>query len=282
MTTTLTEIHCERVLAPSGINLGDYVINPYRGCSIGCRYCYVQKNKAIQKRHAPWGSFVDVKINAPTILRKELQSKKVNHVLIGSTTEVYQPCEERYGLMRELVSILNDYDVAYTILTKSSLIVRDVDVLKKGRETEIYFTVSPLTKAICDVLEPHSLPFHKRIATVTALIEAGIKTRVYVNPVIPHVVNPEEIMKMFSGIVSFLDFEGINVKMLNWDELRSVLRQCCNDRLSMIDAVCSHENIWNRYWDELRSAIVEMNKKYDYSIRTFFHPFSSYFGVLNY
>ncbi len=106
MKCSITEIQCVRVLAPSSIELGESVINPYRGCSVGCKYCYVQKNKSAQKRNAPWGSFVDVKVNSPRILHNELKIKNIKRVLIGSTTEVYQPCEEMYQLMREILTVL--------------------------------------------------------------------------------------------------------------------------------------------------------------------------------
>jgi len=282
MNCTIKEVMSERALVPSSILLGDCVINPYRGCSYACRYCYVQKNKTIEKRQVAWGSFVDIKVNIAELLRKELQSKKVKRVLIGSTTEVYQPCEEDYKLMRDILGILNEHDIACTILTKSPLIFRDVDLLKKNRDAQIYFTVISLPEEVSCVIEPSAISFDERTHVIKALVQAGIDVHVYVNPIIPYIFTAEIVMSTFFGITPFLDFEGINLKMIDWHDLRKCLAQFFPQEVMCIDTIVSDARMWNQYWDELHNEIIEKNKVYDYSVKTFFHSSSSFFGILNY
>ncbi len=282
MECVVREQKCERLLAPSSIPLGDFVINPYRGCRIGCAYCYAQKNKNILKRNMPWGSFVDVKVNAPHILREELKGKKIKRVLIGSTTEVYQPCENDFGLMREILAMLNAEGVRCTILTKSPLIIRDIDLLQNNPEPIIYFTVSPIPERVRKDIEPHAASFEKRKEAIERLVAAGITTHVYGNPVIPHIFDLEIFMKAFHGSVSHLAFEGINGRMIDWQYLRTFFSEEYRNIVDDMDMVFTNEDHWNMYWCELDSALRALNAHYGYSLQTFFHPFSAYFGVLDY
>src|SRR5574341_1687382 len=94
----IKEIRIDRILNPTSIDLGEYVINPYKGCELGCVYCYVKTNRATWESPRPWGSYVDVRANSPEQLAKELTEKKVKTVLLGSTTELFQPIEKKYQL----------------------------------------------------------------------------------------------------------------------------------------------------------------------------------------
>jgi len=279
---TITQIQCQKVLAESSIPLGDYVINPYRGCSFACRYCYVQKNKGVQKRNAPWGSFVDVKVNAPEVLEKELAQKSPTRVLISSTTESYQPIEEKYKIMREILKILNNHQIGYTILTKSPLIIRDCDLLSANEKSEIYFTVNPYTEEIRKVIEPATVSFTRRKETIKRLIDCGIRTHVYVNPVIPNLIDPAYIFSEFKNITKYIDFEGINVKMIDWPVIKASLSKHVFPKIDEINNIFTQRQAWDNYWEHLGTKIQNENSSYNYNIRTFFHPIEHYFGVLSY
>jgi DNA repair photolyase len=278
----ITEIQCEKLLAPSSINLGDFVINPYRGCSFGCLYCYAQKNKAILKRKKEWGSFVDVKINALDRLRSELDGKKIERILIGSTTEVYQPLEEKYTLTRNILALLNKEKIAYTILTKSPLIMRDLELLKKGTDVEVYFTVNPMPESLRVLFEPQALPFEPRKRIIKQLSDAGVKVTAYINPLIPYVCNTEFVMHEFKDITNYLAFESVNVQMIHWEMLRSHVQTAVPGEYKEIDKIFNTKELWENYWEQLKKKIAEDNEHYRYSIRTFFHGFSSFFEKVTY
>jgi len=282
MKCTIREIQCEKALAPSRITLGEYVINPYRGCGYGCRYCYVQKNKGIQKRNELWGTFVDVKVNIGEVLNRELSSRRVSSVLIGSTTEVYQPCEEQYQLMRTLVKLLNAANVRCTILTKSPLIVRDIDLLRKNVSPVVYVTINDLPEAIQSVLEPDAPSLRERCDIIHALVNIGINTHVYVNPVLPLLTNPDALMNKFNGIATHLDFESINPTMTNWALLRNDIQPYASDTIEKLDNIFTNKDLWDAYWHSFEEYLKERNTYFRYSMKTFFHPFASYFEHITY
>ena len=129
-------IETGRILSPTQISIADYTINPYRGCPFGCVYCYAQENKSIKKRSQKWGSFIDVKINAIDLLKKEVKNKKIRRVLLGSTVECYPPQEEKFCITQKIINFLNGHDIAVTILTKCSLLERDLDLISKFKKKQ--------------------------------------------------------------------------------------------------------------------------------------------------
>jgi DNA repair photolyase len=99
MTLIVTEIQAKTILSVSKIY--PYVINPYTGCQHGCSYCYARFMKRVTGHKEPWGEFVDVKINAPDLLRKEIQKKKREKVWVSGVCDPYQPLEATYRLTRQ-------------------------------------------------------------------------------------------------------------------------------------------------------------------------------------
>jgi len=225
MMPAVREIICERILTKSQIPLGDYVVNPYRGCVWGCRYCYVRKNKHVQKRAEAWGSFVDVKINAVEKLKEQLCRCTLRRVLLGSTTEVYQPCEKKYGLTREIIKTLNQNQIPVTIMTRSPDILRDLQILLDNPDPVIYFTVTPLPPKVRVLLEGSAPPNHERIRAIKELVKNNICVHVYLNPVIPYISNVEEMLGSMAGGVQYLDIESINPTMTMCSEILNHLYQ---------------------------------------------------------
>ena len=130
--TQIKTIQCKSVLTRSRLPEVDYCINPYVGCLHGCIYCYARFMKRFTGHTEKWGKFIDVKINAPEVLEKELsRSPEKGTVLLGSVTDAYQPIERKYKITRAILEILLKHHFPISILTKSDLVVRDIDLLKK-------------------------------------------------------------------------------------------------------------------------------------------------------
>lgn len=256
-------IECSKVLVPTGISIAPYVINPYRGCGFGCIYCYSQKNKCFRKRTERWGEFVDVKINCPEILESELIYIKPDRVLLGSTTEVYQQIEEKYSLTRGIIELLNRHNIPITILTKSRLILRDIDILYNA---QVCFTVNLHNDISCRFFEPNSPSIEDRFLTVRRLREKGIYTYIHVGPILPGFTDVEQIMGYFFGITDRLDFESFNY----WMSPPEAMDTKINKEIFMFkEAYCS-------YWEDLRRKIIELNRQFGYKINFYFHPFKEY------
>jgi len=186
----------------------DYCINPYVGCFHGCRYCYATFMKRFTGHTEPWGSFVDIKTNAPEVLHRQLRTAAAGHVLISSVTDPYQPMEEKYKLTRRCLEVLLPHQPSVNVLTKSPLILRDLDLLKQFKAITVGFTVGTDNDEIRRVFEPHAPPVEARIQALKTLFEAGLKTYVFIGPLLP--MDPEALSDKMNPYVHSLLIDRMN------------------------------------------------------------------------
>ena len=180
----IREIKAKSILNRSSI--GDYTINPYIGCQHSCRYCYADYyTKKIHHVNLDWGSYIFVKINAPSLLLKEIIKKKKGIVYLSSLTDPYQPIEGKYKLTRKLLEILLAYKWPVIIQTKSSLVLRDLDIIRRFNEIEVGFTIITLNEEKRKKFEPFASQVKERIEALRKLKEAGIKTFAFLGPILP-------------------------------------------------------------------------------------------------
>lgn len=196
----IREIKVKSVLTRSGIPGVDYCINPYVGCYHGCRYCYATFMKKYTGHTEAWGSFVDVKMNAPEILQRELKRKEKGRVIISSVTDAYQPVEGKYKLTRQCLETLLQYQFPVDILTKSPLVLRDMDLIEKFNDIEVGITITTDNEEIRKVFEPNAPPVSARIKALKTLHENRIKTYAFIGPVLP--MNPEALL---DNIIPYAD-----------------------------------------------------------------------------
>jgi DNA repair photolyase len=219
----VNEIKVKSILGKSSI--GDYCINPYVGCMISCIYCYADYyTRKFSKHQEEWGSYVDVKINAPEVLLKEIGKKKKGIVYISPLTDAYQPLEAKYKITRKILEILARYDWPVVIQTKSSLVLRDLDVLKKFNNIEVGFTIISLDENKTRKLEKFASPPKERIKALKILKENGIKTFVFIGPIMPF-TRVEEIEKIVKETKEFSDefyFDKLNLKPGLIEKIRKV------------------------------------------------------------
>lgn len=176
------EVSCSTALSPTSLPGLDYALNPYRGCSIGCVYCY---SPSVLRESRPWGGFVDVKRNIPAVLAKELKRSRRGVVGLGTVTDGYQPLEPRYHLTRWCLEQLARFDFPVSIQTKSSLVLRDRDLLTRMREVEVGVTITTLDEDARRRFEPFSSPALRRLETLRQLNAAGVRTWAFVGPILP-------------------------------------------------------------------------------------------------
>jgi DNA repair photolyase len=159
---------------------GNYCIDPYHHCEFGCRYCDSSFEKEIY-----------IKKNAVTILEKELQDKAKGTIIIGSVHDPYQAAEERYHLTKDILMLLKKYEFACHILTKSTLILRDIDILASMNSRATVSIIS-LKKEKTDLFEHENITSpQSRLHLVKTLNEHSIKTGVALLPIIPYITDDE-------------------------------------------------------------------------------------------
>ena len=138
------EIEAKSALVRSKIPGVSHVINPYLGCSHGCRYCYAVFMRKYSRAHAQarWGSFVECKGNIVELLRKELaRRKKPGSVMLSSVCDPYQPAERRWQLTRGCLEVLREFGWEVEILTRSPLVLRDLDLLTTMPQVSVGFSI---------------------------------------------------------------------------------------------------------------------------------------------
>jgi DNA repair photolyase len=218
MEPAIREVFCKSALTKSGIT--DYAINPYVGCAHNCVYCYASFMARFSRHDRPWGQWVDVKVNAPLALAEDLRRAAERQptpnasfeIVMSSVTDPYQPPERKYGVTRACLEVLaggppgsraglfptpDDRVPAHpnlSVLTKSDLVLRDIDVLQSIPSVEVGLSITSTDDAVSRLYEPGASPATKRLAALKALSDAGIKTWAFVSPVLPYHSDSEQAM----------------------------------------------------------------------------------------
>lgn len=176
----------------------DLSINPYRGCEHGCIYCYARPTHSYLNLSPglDFESRIVAKVNAAERLREALASGNYQPALIniGSATDAYQPVERRMGITRAVLQVLAECAHPFSIVTKSALVERDLDLIapmaQAGRAA-VYVSLSTLDPALARIMEPRAAAPHRRLRTIATLASAGVPVGVSVSPIIPFVNEPE-------------------------------------------------------------------------------------------
>jgi DNA repair photolyase len=202
----IKEIQSKSILSASKVY--PYVINPYVGCQHNCSYCYAHFMKRFTGHKEPWGQFVDVKLNAPDLLKKEITRKKVDRVWISGVCDPYQPLEGRYKLTRQCLEILASNDWPVTVQTRSPLVLRDLDILKTGKSFEVGLSITTADDAIRKLFEPNAPSIKERVRALDELHRAGIRTYAMIAPILPMAETLAEILadKVDSVIIDRMNY----------------------------------------------------------------------------
>lgn len=194
----IKEITAKTALSPSKLPGIDYALNPYRGCAHACVYCYAPY--VIHWDKGKWGELVEVKVNLPRVLSKELRIKKKGIVGLGTVTDPYQPAEKKYEITRRCLELLLLHDFPVCIQTKSWLVLRDMDLLKKFSDIEVGITLTSHDDNVRKELEPGASSVEERLHTLSELRENGIRTWVFMGPVMPYITDVEKLIDAIASV----------------------------------------------------------------------------------
>lgn len=176
----------------------DQSINPYRGCEHGCIYCYARPNHAYVGL-SPGLDFetkLFVKANAAELLEAEFSkpSYRPKTIMLGGVTDIYQPIERGYGVTRALLEVMERWRHPVSLITKSQLVIRDIDILARLAERGLVkaaISVTTLDRRIARVMEPRAATPQRRIDSIRALTQAGVPTTVMMAPIVPAITDNE-------------------------------------------------------------------------------------------
>jgi len=204
----IREIFSKTILTKTAISSFDYCINPYVGCGHGCRYCYASFMKRFTGHMEPWGEFIDVKVNAPYVLRKQLKRARQGVVALSTVTDPYQPLEGKYRLTRKCLEVLLEGRFSVNILTRSPLCLRDIDLFKEFKEIEVGLSITTDDENIKKIFEPHSPTIQARLNALEVLRKEEIETYAFIGPMLP--LEAKRLVNMLDGLVDEVLIDRMN------------------------------------------------------------------------
>ena len=262
-------VRARSALVKSGIYDIDYALNPYIGCEHGCAYCYARFMTKYTGTDKEWGEFVYIKINLPRVLASEVKKITKGSILISSVTDPYQPLERKYLLTRRSLEILSKTDLQLVILTKSDLVLRDIDILTRMKNIEVGFTITTINEKISNVLEPKAPSPLRRIKALEILNREGIRTFVFIAPFIPILSESrlDSLLRKISEInVDRVVIDTLNIKYGNRQYIERAVKKL--GRWNEVNKVLSNKQSFLRYYNEVKSEIKELCESL--GLKTFF------------
>ena len=251
------KIKCKTLMGKSKIEGVDYAINPYLGCQHGCLYCYARFMGRRGHSGEEWGTFVDVKINALNRLAKELPRKKLGVVLLSSVTDPYQPLERKWRLTRGSLKLLLDYDFPTNIQTKSTLVLRDLDLLQRFSDCKVGFTITTTDDDVRKIFEPSASPVEERLEALRVLKEEGVQTYAFLGPMLPY-LSEGGLGKLLDELADSVDrviVDRLNIKWGNLVTIRRALSKHYPDLQPMFESALSPES---GYYERLKEDMAAM------------------------
>jgi len=218
------EIYARSILSKSKVF--DYVVNPYTGCHHNCAYCYARFMRRFTGHKEPWGEFVDVKINSPQLLQREIKRKQPGSVWVSGVCDPYQPLERKYELTAKCLEILIRHDWPITIQTKSALVLRDINLFKESNKLEVGLSITTSDERIRQLFEPCAPPIMERIKALGELHLTGIRTFAMIAPMLP---GAERLTEMLQGKVDYVLIDRMNYHYGDWVYKKHNLESAMND-----------------------------------------------------
>lgn len=264
----IKEIKVKSIIVKSNLPAGDFVVNPYVGCQHGCIYCYARFMKRFTGHKEPWGRFVDIKINAADLIPKDADKFKGKSITIGSVCDPYQPLERKYKLTKKILERLVFLQPHLDLMTKSDLVVRDIDLFKKFENCIIVISLSVLDEKLRKQLEPFSSSVKAKIGALKKLHKAGVQTALFISPIFPYITDWEKIIKETKYFVDEFWFENLNLYPSIQNAIYIFLKK---NKLELIKKYKEIYLLNSNYWDKEENKIKQFCKTLKIKHKIYFH-----------
>lgn len=239
---TFRETPCKTILNKSG--LADYTLNCYVGCSHKCLYCYAHYMQKYKKRPEGWGNYVDIKVNAAWALTRDIRkAKQPGTVFMSSVCDGWQPIEAKYKLSRACLKLLLEAGFSPDILTKSSLVLRDLDLLAAYKTPRLSMTLTTMDLGLKRLFEPYASDPKDRILTLRKASEKSIEIGVFLGPLIPEFTDTVANLGGIFDALKGLNLTQIYVDRLNlrWGVLDALKKGLIGERDFVLDSSYSRQ-----------------------------------------
>jgi DNA repair photolyase len=273
------EVRCRSALNPVKGMPFEWTLNPYRGCTHGCHYCYARRYQTQFELGSDdeFASIIFVKTNLVEVLRRELRRPTWTgeYVAVGTATDCYQPIEGHYKLTRGSLEAFRDFNSPVGIITKGPMVVRDKDVLSdltKGPGCSVYISVPTVDEDAWRLLEPGTAPPLQRLRAVRELVDAGIRAGVLMNPIVPGITSrPALLERTVKAIADHgARFIGCNVLFLEGGTRDHFMRWLGQEFPHMVegyDRLYASKYAPAAYRKDVQDVLTMLRKKHGVSAR---------------
>ena len=257
---------CSRrpILVPCRLKKPEYQIDPYVGCAHYCHYCY-----ALNQAETDWTKEVLVFKDIRSQLIEELKDITPQNIYMGYYTDPYQPCEAEYLQTRKVLELLLEKGFTVSILTKSDLVSRDIDLLQSMKNASISVSVAFNDNSIRERFEANTKYTEVRIEALRKLREAGIKTSALICPVIPYITDVKPLIDWLEPLTDTIWIYGLSIEKRsdrNWQNLEIILKEYFPDLREPIEEIVLSKD--HQFWTQLRQKIevIQKDRQLDLSI----------------
>lgn len=244
-------------MTKSNLPVGGYSVNPYVGCTHGCKYCYASFMKRFTGHTEPWGTFLDIK-HWPTI--KNPKKYKDQRVVIGSVTDGYLPQEKQIRNTRRILEQLKNSGAEILICTKSDLVLRDIDLLKEMGKVTVSWSINTLDEKFQADMDKAASISH-RLEAMKQVYEAGIRTVCFISPVFPGITDFEKIFERVKDQCDLVWLENLNLRGSFKEEILDYIQKCYPHLIPLYDEIYRKGD--RSYFRSLENQAAQIAKKYD-------------------
>ncbi len=267
----LGEVNVKTYLSKSKLPGVDYTINPYVGCPHKCVYCYAEYMKKFTAHPEPWGEFLDVR-RCPVPLRPYLLFH--THVMLSSVTDAYNPYEKEFRLTRKLMEQLVFCQAHVQMLTKSPLIVRDIDLFKKLPSFEGALSFSSAQESFRQLAEPCAGTVQEKLNALKTLKENGLSTAVVIAPIFPQITDWKEIIALTRPYTDRYHFDALNMRPAYQKRVMVFISLYFPQYLELYSSIYEQQDL--SYWRRLQEEINDFCQREHIQGRADFkHVFSA-------
>lgn len=252
-------------LTKSNLPASDYVINPYIGCPHGCKYCYASFMKRFTNHKEPWGEFVDIKHCNKKINLKKIENKTV---FLSSVTDCYNPLEKKYELTKCILKQLINSNCYLNISTKSTLILRDIELLKQIKNLTVSISINTLDENFKNDMDNAS-SITERLHTLKQLHKNGIYTILFMSPIFPYITDFKKIIEISKDYIDEYWFENLNLRGTYKQTILNYIRTKYPHLLEKYIDIYKNNN--KSYWKELSEEIKHYCEKHNIKYKNYFY-----------
>lgn len=254
-------------ITPSKLPGVDAVINPYVGCPHKCVYCYAEFMKTFTNHQEEWGDFLDIKHCDKPLSPARLDGK---NIVISSVTDPYNAFEKQYRITRHILEQLQKTRAAIILITKSDLVVRDIDLIRSFENAEVAISLNSLDDTFRRHFEPRAPTAKRRLDALRQLHEAGIRTILFMSPIFPGITDFAEIIEASHPWVTTYWFENLNLKNSARNKVARAIGQHYPELVPLYRTLYREgdKTWWYRLQEEIANHCTERGIAY----RNVFHP----------